>query len=263
MKKTLVLLGLIAWFPLFAQSSKTISYPPVDPRNNRIVGDRIIPKQSPLWVEVGNKLADMRLPANEPPYANLEVETIGKKSVLCAAYHNENGLPPLAGARNGDFLKYVVIWNHPDLHKFTTGQRLGPCLAVKVENFRTNGVSYEAYDCGLPDTVENRQAAGISVITPEQAAAIRKEQKEKDDKLAVAKRQEVDARALKWNKEQADRGDSFGLLRMGERYRDGEGVEKDLTKAKAYFEKAVVAGSGVAKSALLKLEGEVSSSAKP
>jgi TPR repeat protein len=41
---------------------------------------------------------------------------------------------------------------------------------------------------------------------------------------------------------------------MGERYRDGDGVEKDLAKAKDYFEKAEAAGSPDATNELSKLD---------
>jgi TPR repeat protein len=44
--------------------------------------------------------------------------------------------------------------------------------------------------------------------------------------------------ALKTNQEQADKGDPAALRRMGERYRDGEGVEKNLAKSVEYFQKA-------------------------
>ena len=41
---------------------------------------------------------------------------------------------------------------------------------------------------------------------------------------------------------------------MGERFRDGDGVEKDLVKARDYLQKAVDAGSITAKEELSKLE---------
>ena len=63
----------------------------------------------------------------------------------------------------------------------------------------------------------------------------------------------VQARVLKSNQEDADKGDEYGLLRMGERYRDGDGVEKDLAKAKDYLTKAAAAGSQTAADALSKL----------
>jgi len=66
-------------------------------------------------------------------------------------------------------------------------------------------------------------------------------------KIAKTKQDEkkrlVQDRVLKFNQDAADRGDAYGLLRMGERYRDAEGVPKDLTKSRAYFTKAIAAGS--------------------
>lgn len=61
-------------------------------------------------------------------------------------------------------------------------------------------------------------------------------------------------KALKWNQEQADKGDSYGLCRMGQRYRDGDGVPKDLTRAREYFTKATAAGSLDAPGELAKLD---------
>ena len=67
------------------------------------------------------------------------------------------------------------------------------------------------------------------------------------------KKQMADEKVLIWNQEQAHKGDSFGLLRMGERYRDGDGVSRDLTKAREYFIKAAAAGSPTAADALSRL----------
>jgi TPR repeat protein len=44
------------------------------------------------------------------------------------------------------------------------------------------------------------------------------------------------------------------LLRTGERYRDGEGVEKDQAKARAYLTKAAAAGSPTAQDELDRLD---------
>ena len=63
----------------------------------------------------------------------------------------------------------------------------------------------------------------------------------------------ADAAALKFNQDAADRCDAYGLLRMGERYRDGEGVAKDLPKARDYFTRASAAGSQVAANELAAL----------
>jgi hypothetical protein len=87
-------------------------------------------------------------------------------------------------------------------------------------------------------------------------------QKFEDDKIMEKQRQDliketakkaVQARVLKGNQDLADKGDAYGLLRMGESYRDGEGVPKDLAKAKDYLTKAAAAGSQTAADALSKL----------
>jgi TPR repeat protein len=61
------------------------------------------------------------------------------------------------------------------------------------------------------------------------------------------------AKALQSNQDAADKGDAYGLLRMGERYRDGEGLEKDLAKARDYLQKSADAGSPTAAEELKKL----------
>ena len=61
------------------------------------------------------------------------------------------------------------------------------------------------------------------------------------------------AKALAANQAAAEKGDAYGLLRMGERYRDGEGVAKDLVKARDYLQRAAQAGSPTAAEELKKL----------
>ena len=82
-------------------------------------------------------------------------------------------------------------------------------------------------------------------LTPEQIAAAKS--------AADQKKKAAAERALKANQEAAAKADSFGLLRMGERYRDGEGVEKDLDKARSYLQKAADTGSPTAAEELSKL----------
>jgi hypothetical protein len=66
----------------------------------------------------------------------------------------------------------------------------------------------------------------------------------------------ADAKVLKSNQELAEKGDAYGLLRMGERHRDGDGVEKDFAKARDYLQKAADAGSSTAKEELSKLPSQ-------
>jgi TPR repeat protein len=76
------------------------------------------------------------------------------------------------------------------------------------------------------------------IWSPEEIAAA----KQKD----LSKKNAGADKALKYNEDMADKGDAYGLCRMGERYRDGDGVPKDLAKAKIYFSKAANAGSQTA-----------------
>ena len=69
----------------------------------------------------------------------------------------------------------------------------------------------------------------------------------------VAQKQAVVDKVVKFNQDAADKGDVCGLLRMGERYRDGDGVPKDLAKAKDYLTKAAAAGSPTAEDDLKNL----------
>ncbi len=90
-------------------------------------------------------------------------------------------------------------------------------------------------------------------LTPEEIAAA----KAKADETKKA----TNEKALKYNQDLAAKGDSYGLLRMGERYRDGDGVPKDLDKARDYFTKAAAAGSPSAADELSKLNQNAAQSA--
>lgn len=85
--------------------------------------------------------------------------------------------------------------------------------------------------------------------TPEQLAA-RKKLKDEAKAAEDAKKRAITARVVKDNQEAADRGDVIGLLRMGERYRDGNGVERDLAKARDYLQRAAAKGSDSAQDEL-------------
>lgn len=66
-------------------------------------------------------------------------------------------------------------------------------------------------------------------------------------------RQESEAKILKWNQDQAAQNDPYGLLRMGERYRDGEGVETNFSKAREYLTRSADLGNATAKEEVEKL----------
>jgi localization factor PodJL len=70
---------------------------------------------------------------------------------------------------------------------------------------------------------------------------------------ADATKKKADDAALKYDLDLAAKGDAYGQLRMGERYRDGDGVAKDLAKARQMFSLAADQGNSDAATDLAKL----------
>jgi TPR repeat protein len=72
-------------------------------------------------------------------------------------------------------------------------------------------------------------------------------------KTASEMKADMDARVLKSHQELADQGDRYGEYRMGLRYRDGDGVPKDLAKAREWLQKSADQGDTDAATELAKL----------
>jgi hypothetical protein len=88
--------------------------------------------------------------------------------------------------------------------------------------------------------------------TPEQIEAAQRAAAAAKEKVASVAKAGAN-RALEMNEAAAATNDVYGLMRMGERYRDGDGVEKDPAKAKDYLQRAAAAGSPTAEADLKKL----------
>ena len=145
----------------------------------------------------------------------------------------------------------IVVANYPSLDNLATGAK----------------ISFHARTIGTIRG-KNRDGTDSSTVlelweyytppqpTPEEIAAAKAAQDKANAEAkakAAAQKKAIAAKVLKSNQDDAAKGDAYGLLRMGERYRDGESVEKDLTKAKEYLQKAADAGSPTAAEELSKL----------
>jgi TPR repeat protein len=119
-------------------------------------------------------------------------------------------------------------------------------------------VEFDLTDNGLAGTTSGGLTIRLQrvdpppAITPSHTAS--ESESDTNNHIAFDEGQFADSRtaiaaalALKRNQEQADEGDPAALHRMGERYRDGDGVKKDLAKAAEYFKKADVAAEAMAK----------------
>jgi hypothetical protein len=132
---------------------------------------------------------------------------------------------------------YFVVKNYPHPEELITDKILIACRALESGRMQTAYGTLPVFDCGTayvppPLTPEQIEAA-------KQTALVKKAAEKKKAAAGAAK-------ALESNQAAAEKGDAYGLLRMGERYRDGEGVEKDLTKAKDFLTRAAAAGSPTA-----------------
>ena len=226
---------------------------PLSPQN-RIVDGKVYSTNQ--WVDV--------VPHATNHGSYLKVSSITGDFIVCDVFE---GVTDDSTDAAREPVKSVVIHRHPKHTNLKPGQMLKSCVAMRVEDWQVDDRPLEAYDCGLADTVENRERAVIPIPTREQIDAAQKEiaaglaelaekqlaARKRAAEIVAAKRQAADAKALKWNQDQADKGDAYGLYRMGERYRDGQGVPKDLSKARDYFDKAVAAGSPSAADALSRL----------
>jgi len=146
-------------------------------------------------------------------------------------------------SRGGD--GYIAVENYFGSTEPTSGKHLS-FRAKKVGIYTWNSIPISLWDCSTNEPPKPVVYVPPPIpLTSEQIKAIAAQNKKE--------KQAGEAAALKWNQSQADKGDDYGELRMGERYLKGNGVEKDLAKAKDYFSKSAAQGNLDASNALVKI----------
>ena len=88
---------------------------------------------------------------------------------------------------------------------------------------------------------EARRQAAIQKQQAAQAAVVAAWNKSWQD--AADHADETHEKALRYNIDLALKGDDYGEYRMGQRCRDGEGIPKDLKKAREWFGKSAAQGN--------------------
>lgn len=139
--------------------------------------------------------------------------------------------------------RLLAITNAPHY----TDQQHVRFLATRVGMFAYGNARLILWDRGIPYIPPPP--------TPEQIKAIQEAQQRRIASMVKAKNEAV-IRVLKWNQDQAAAGDAYGQLRMGERYRDGDGVETNLVKARTYFTLSAAQGNKTAQNELSGLSGQ-------
>lgn len=192
---------------------------------------KLKPSEPPDWVAIGGKLYDKN-----------------KWNHRAEGHVVEKARGYIILSRGQDYnFSRIAVKNYS--RSVSEGDLIYP-RAKETGTIDWGGVPLEVWDCGTePTPVELRKAA-------EEANEAQKAQNEiilKQKAVIQLKAAAADARAVKLNQEAADKGDAYGLFRMGERYLKGESVEKDEAKAKDYLQKAADKGNLSAKAMLDKL----------
>jgi TPR repeat protein len=128
-----------------------------------------------------------------------------------------------------------------------TGTRL---VVVGEKHQQADGIDYAGPDTlKISDAQLDRwnQAAG-------EILAAKANQLEAQKKAEQAVIKKLSAGALAENERLAVQGDAYGELRMGERYLTGDGVAKDIFKARDYLQRAAEQGSQTAAEELNRLD---------
>jgi hypothetical protein len=125
----------------------------------------------------------------------------------------------------------LFIRNYPLTLLPKAGQKVA-VRAMHVGTFRWGGEEIEMWDYGLPD-----RGRVVEAPPPNPAA-------EADKKAKQA------AAVFEFYRAGAEGGDAGSQFRLGELYRDGKGVDRDVTKACLWFRKAAAQGDKAATAAL-------------
>jgi predicted Fe-S protein YdhL (DUF1289 family) len=187
----------------------------------------------------------------------ISVHQIKGTTVLCDIFRSLSYPEKYSGIlqeNSKEYVRSIIILNYPKPESLVSGGGVD-CVCMRTTNYvNSDGISFLTYDCGTKPTQD--EIGKWRDEEAERQKAVKKElaeQRRVAAEKATAAKKAAQAKVVKWNQEQADKGDATGLLRMGELYRDGNGVPQDLNKAREYLTKAANAGSPGAADELSKL----------
>jgi hypothetical protein len=112
---------------------------------------------SKLWVHPAFDHPPRANPLDNPWNAigySLQVEFIDTDKIICGVWRDEYKHETYTGQLGLDdstHIKSIVIYHYPNPQSLITGQKIDP-VCLKVSNCISNGISLEAYDCGVQST---------------------------------------------------------------------------------------------------------------
>ena len=120
--------------------------------------------------------------------------------------------------------KKIIIQNYPDENNPAVGQTLSSIKAMLVGTTDYNGDRLELWDYGKLPTPDDFKRLKDKNDAQQQAA---QKQLDEQRRIDLEKKKVADAEDLKRDMALAENGESAPLRRMGERYRNCNGVPKD------------------------------------
>lgn len=187
-------------------------------------------------------------------YSTFELQTVtgtisytDKGVLILYCHYGENGI---------GYGPKVALKNYSGVN----GQKI-TVRAKKIGNYTWDQIPLELWDYGTkPNDAEVLEKIRQDELKAKQIEQIKLDREAAEAKAkaeaAVKAKARATSTALKSNQDAAAKGDPYGLMRMGERYRDGDGVEINLAKAREFLQKAADAGSITAKEELSELDAK-------
>jgi hypothetical protein len=172
-------------------------------------------------------------------------------------YRRADGGVPAGGAENLPVTEIIPVSKLMEIAGSLLGDSgsAAPAIRTRLVVVAEKHQQAEGIEYAGPDTLKisdaqrgrwNQAAGEFLVVKASQLEAQKKAEQ------SVAKK--LSATALAENERLAAQGDAYGELRMGERYLTGDGVAKDIFKARDYLQRAAEQGSQTATDELNRLD---------
>lgn len=144
---------------------------------------------------------------------------------------------------------FATVWRASDLGDFPMRLKINNAFDITFTQTKFEKLDHSLFE--VPAGYRNLDALPPLPAVPSMISPIMVNRT--TSTKAPPTKSDVDARILKSQQELAAKGDAYGELHMGLRYRDGDGVEKNLAKAREWLQKAADQGDPDAFAALSKL----------
>ncbi len=194
------------------------------PSDYRMVGGRAyVPSRSPQWKPF--KATCLKFTTNGIVAQEIEIKRIYgapmvSESQSVGAYSPGPAPRRLLSEERIVGKKFLLVNCPASLHP-SSGKEING-TAMQTGTMQIGEDVLEIWDCGTPYNAS-------SLVTPPKPVS---------PEVAAGQKKAADSKVLEFTQEQAIKGNSTYQLRLAKRYAEGDGVPKDITKARAWISAA-------------------------